>query len=220
MSRLINIEGRKIPPMFYQKRPVVTFQQVDELHQRKTNSAKQSFYRHRDKLIEGRDFFEVPFQEWSSLVVSQKDHQNVSLVSAQNTNQKSSLIVAQNDHQKASLVVAQNDHQRREKGGHRGSMIFLTETGYVMVIKPFTDDLSWAIYRTMAEAYFNKHVPNKPVSTAEIFEMQDCINNGLGVSETARLVNRARSTVKAYTRAERAERRIVAVQLSLPGMEG
>ena len=55
MSKLVKIVGRKVPPMFYKKRPVVTFRQVDELHQRKANSAMQSFNRHRDKLIEGKD---------------------------------------------------------------------------------------------------------------------------------------------------------------------
>jgi len=40
------------------------------------------------------------------------------------------------------------------KGGHRGEMIFLTLSGYLMLAKTFTDDLSWKVQRTLVKNYF------------------------------------------------------------------
>ncbi len=37
-----------------------------------------------------------------------------------------------------------------------GDMVFLSETGYVMLIKVFDDDLSWQIYRLMVKGYFTQ----------------------------------------------------------------
>jgi hypothetical protein len=49
------------------------------------------------------------------------------------------------------LVVPLTDDQ---KGGHRGSMIFLTESGYLMVVKAFGDDLAWDVQRALVRKYF------------------------------------------------------------------
>lgn len=39
-------------------------------------------------------------------------------------------------------------------GGHRGNRIFLTYSGYLMLAKTFTDDLSWKIPRLLVKSYF------------------------------------------------------------------
>lgn len=38
--------------------------------------------------------------------------------------------------------------------GYAGDMIFLTETGYLMLCKSLTDDLSWAVQRQLVKCYF------------------------------------------------------------------
>ncbi len=91
-------------------------------------------------------------------------------------------------------------------------MIFLSETGYVMVIKPFNDDLSWAIMRELVNAYFKKKVPPVPLTAEEIQGFKAEIVSGAGITETASKYGRTRSTIKKYTVAERAAR---AGQLSL-----
>ena len=56
---------------------------------------------------------------------------------------------------KPLLVAHEMSHQKQKtRGGHTGDMVFLTETGYVMLIKVFDDDLSWEIYRLMVRSYF------------------------------------------------------------------
>ncbi len=38
--------------------------------------------------------------------------------------------------------------------GQRNNMIFLTESGYLMIVKPFGDDLAWKVQRALVRNYF------------------------------------------------------------------
>ena len=40
------------------------------------------------------------------------------------------------------------------RGGRRGDMIFLTESGYLMLVKSFNDDLAWRVQRELVNRYF------------------------------------------------------------------
>lgn len=42
----------------------------------------------------------------------------------------------------------------RPQGGTPAKVLLLTETGYSMVVKPFTDDLSWTVQRQLVSNYF------------------------------------------------------------------
>lgn len=56
------------------------------------------------------------------------------------------------------LTVRNTSDQRGyasdQKGGRRGNMNFLTLSGYMMLVKTFTDDLSWRIQRMLVKSYF------------------------------------------------------------------
>lgn len=41
-----------------------------------------------------------------------------------------------------------------EIGGKAKELMLITESGYLMVAKPFTDDLSWQVQRSMVNSYF------------------------------------------------------------------
>ncbi|MGE5606200.1 MAG: ORF6N domain-containing protein [Bacteroidota bacterium] len=43
---------------------------------------------------------------------------------------------------------------QRPQGGFPKTLILLTESGYSMLVKPFTDDLSWAVQRQLVNGYF------------------------------------------------------------------
>ena len=49
------------------------------------------------------------------------------------------------------LVVQNMDDQ---KGGHKSSMTFLTQTGYLLLVKSFTDQKAWEIQRELVNVYF------------------------------------------------------------------
>jgi len=120
MNEMVKVLDREIEKVTYRGRPVVTLSQVDELHGRPADTAGATFRRHKDKMIELEDYFDLPYSEWAPLVQHQMPDQ---------------------------------------RGGHRGKIVLLTETGYLMVIKPFTDDRAWAVQRILVNSYFNQRIP-------------------------------------------------------------
>lgn len=56
------------------------------------------------------------------------------------------------------LVVGLTYHQSDTKGGHRSKRIFLTESGYLMLVKSFNDDLAWKVQRELINRYFRSKV--------------------------------------------------------------
>jgi len=59
--------GKAVERIEYKGQPVLTFRMVDELHERPESTARQSFNRHKNKLIENEDFFDVPYEDWSHI---------------------------------------------------------------------------------------------------------------------------------------------------------
>jgi len=116
MNEMVKIEGKEIQRIVYQDKPVVTLPQIDMLHERPEGTARRNFNLHKDKLIEGEDYFLVPYKEWSN-----------------------------------GLVERNSSDQ---KGGHTGPMTMLTESGYLMLVKSFTDDLAWKVQRALVSIYF------------------------------------------------------------------
>ncbi len=47
----------------------------------------------------------------------------------------------------------------RPQGGTPGKIILLTETGYLMLVKSFTDELAWDVQRQLVKAYFRASAP-------------------------------------------------------------
>ena len=50
----------------------------------------------------------------------------------------------------------------RSQGGGSPRMILLTETGYLLLVKLFTDDLSWKIQRQLVRSYFKAEETRPP----------------------------------------------------------
>lgn len=55
----------------------------------------------------------------------------------------------------------------RPQGGTPDSIIFITESGYLMLVKSFTDDLAWDVQRKLVDSYFRAK-PSQPMSSLEI----------------------------------------------------
>lgn len=92
----------------YNDVPVVTFRDIDAIHQKPEGSAKRNFNQNKRYFIEGVDYFVRNSYEASS----------------------------------EYGINAPN-----------GLKVF-TQTGYLMIVKSFTDDLSWAIQRELVNGYF------------------------------------------------------------------
>jgi len=102
-------------PREHQGHHVITFAQVDAAHARKPGHAKRTFFRVRDRMTEGRDFF------------------------------------------------------NGERGSplRGGRPVLLTMSGYLLLVKPFTDGLSWAIQGFLVENYFGRALERAAVAAVE-----------------------------------------------------
>ena len=90
---------------------VVTFKDIDLVHERKPGTARRNFTSNKKHLIENEDYY---------------------LISKEQCNVRNSSI-----------------GNIPPKG-----LTLLTETGYLMIVKSFTDDLSWEVQRRLVNSYF------------------------------------------------------------------
>lgn len=91
---------------------VVTFRDVDELHERPDGTAKRNFNENKEHFIEGEDYYKICADEIRTnkiMDISPKTHQDT---------------------------------------------VFLTEFGYLMLVKSFTDKLAWQVQRQLINVYF------------------------------------------------------------------
>lgn len=121
---LITIEGTALAVREYNGQRVVTFKDIDTVHQRKSGTAKASFRRNKKYFQEGTDY-----------VVLSRDF---------------------------------NGTQSTIENIPPKGITLLTESGYLMIVKTFTDDLSWQVQRQLVNAYFKTKELATAVSTALI----------------------------------------------------
>ncbi|MDE6520368.1 MAG: ORF6N domain-containing protein [Ruminococcus sp.] len=106
----ININGIPLEVKEYEGQRVITFKDIDRVHERPDGTARKRFNDNKKYFIENEDFF----------------------------------------------VVKQSDVQIYSTGfevPNRG-ITLLTESGYLMIVKSFTDDLAWSVQRQLVNAYF------------------------------------------------------------------
>lgn len=128
MNDLSNIDIPKIK--IWNDQRVVTFRDIDEVHQRPEGTAKKAFSRNRKRFIRGVDYF----------------------------------IVTRSEIQKSVKDTLEYFGDIPNRG-----ITVLTETGYLMVVKPFHDDLSWKVQRILVSSYFNcRKLQNEVINRSDI----------------------------------------------------
>lgn len=110
MSEVIAIENTEMQIREYNGQRVVTFKDIDTVHQRKSGTAKASFRRNKKYFQEETDY----------------------------------IVLARN-----SIGTLSTIENIPPKG-----ITLLTESGYLMIVKTFTDDLSWKVQRELVNTYF------------------------------------------------------------------
>ena len=123
---IITVQGQDLQVKEYQNRRVVTFRDIDELHQRPEGTAKRNFAENREKFIDGTDYFRLTFAEINSTNFVQLSSPN--------------------------------------------GLTILTESGYLMLVKSFTDDLAWIVQRELVSNYFRVQAAIQPLSTAQTIQ--------------------------------------------------
>jgi hypothetical protein len=133
MDGIINIGGRELGIKEYNGQRVVTFRDIDELHQRPEFTASRNFSQNRRRFIKGTDYFRL----------SQKETQSTNFADCNSP-----------------------------KG-----LILITESGYLMLVKSFTDDLAWAVQRELVNAYFRPGIISREVGRIVRRELTDAIKD-------------------------------------------
>ncbi len=104
----ITIANRTISVKDYKGQRVVTFKDIDTVHQRPDGTARRNFNTNKKHFIEGEDYF------------------------------------VRNSYE------AKNEYELIAPNG----VVLVTESGYLMLVKSFTDDLSWDVQRELVKSYF------------------------------------------------------------------
>lgn len=132
MGELIKIENHEFLAKEYKGQRVVTFKDIDAVHERPEGTARKRFNGNRKHFIADTDFFKV----------------------------------------KCSEVRPFYGQTVPNGFNPEADIILITESGYLMLVKSFTDDLAWKVQRQLVQSYFRKPKPVKPITTIELIELQ------------------------------------------------
>lgn len=113
MNEVITIENTEMQIREYNGQRVVTFKDIDTVHQRTDGTARRNFRQNKKHFIEGEDYVIV--------------HRNNPM----------------DEIRPLDLPIP-------PKG-----ITLITESGYLMLVKSFNDDLSWKVQRRLVNSYFN-----------------------------------------------------------------
>lgn len=104
---------------------VVTFADIDAVHERVSGTARKRFHDHKDKFIENKHYYFVTLKS-----INEKENQAMI--------EKSEL---------RTFEILKNLVTNR-------GLMLITERGYLLLVKVFNDDLSWQIQEQLVDSYF------------------------------------------------------------------
>lgn len=113
MGNIVEINGADLQVKMWNGQRVVTFTDIDKVHDRPEGTARKRFNDNKEHLIENEDYFKI---------------------------RKSDVLMSE----KRTLGI---------EVPNRGITV-LTESGYLLLVKSFTDDLAWKVQRQLVNSYF------------------------------------------------------------------
>jgi hypothetical protein len=114
MTNSITIGSNALAIKEYEGKRVVTFSDIDKVHERASGTAGRNFRANKMRFIKGEDFYEIPKNELPTNFVANSE----------------------------------------KRGNPNVMVILITESGYLMLVKSFTDDLAWKVQRELVNTYF------------------------------------------------------------------
>lgn len=122
----LSVNNTDIAVKEYMGKRVVTFKDIDTVHNRAEGTARRNFNTNKMHFVEGEDYFKICADEIRThkiMDISAKSHEDVTLI---------------------------------------------TESGYLLLVKSFTDELSWTVQKELVKSYFNKRDDNISQSNVDI----------------------------------------------------
>lgn len=136
IENAITVGNHTLPIKEYNNVRVVTFKDIDIVHERPDGTARRNFNKNKNYFIEGEDYFKVCADEIRThkiMSVSNKIREDITLI---------------------------------------------TESGYLMLVKSFTDDLAWKVQRELVNTYFRvKDMASVVLAMAERITQLEKSNN-------------------------------------------
>lgn len=123
MNELQKIGNYEISVKTYNGKRVVTFKDIDTVHERTEGTAKRNFNANKQHFIKEEDYF------------------------------------------------VRNSYEAKAEYGITApnGLVLLTESGYLMLVKSFTDDLAWDVQRQLVDSYFRE---NRRMTPEEMMRVQ------------------------------------------------
>lgn len=143
MNEIVRIGANEIDVKEYRGQRVVTFKDIDTVHERPDGTAKRNFNANQLYFVQGEDY----------------------------------LILKPSDFEKYEI--------RTLEIPNRGLTV-LTEQGYLMLVKSFTDDLAWKVQRDLVNNYF-KRKTERNTYEAVLFSVK-FIADDLRMNDASRLL--------------------------------
>lgn len=154
----ITINNNSIERKLYNNQPVVTFKDIDLVHQRPDGTASRNFKNNRKYFLKNIDYFEILRKDYGTKFVPLS-----------------------------------------KRGNPQATIYLFTESGYLMLVKSFTDDLAWKVQRQLVNSYFRL----KEISNNEPYKIKNKSYQGvpcMTIKDLAFLCGYDRSSVGAYIR--------------------
>lgn len=154
----ITINNNSIERKLYNNQPVVTFKDIDLVHQRPDGTASRNFKNNRKYFLKNIDYFEILRKDYGTKFVPLS-----------------------------------------KRGNPQATIYLFTESGYLMLVKSFTDDLAWKVQRQLVNSYFRL----KEISNNEPYKIKNKSYRGVAcmtIKDLAFLCGYDRSSVGAYIR--------------------
>ena len=139
MDNLVHIGNADISIKEYKGKRVVTFKDIDMVHERPDGTARHRFAENKKHFVEGEDYF----------VLKPSDLENTEL----------------DGFRPVGIDTV----------SPRGTAL-ITEQGYLMLVKSFTDDLAWEVQRKLVSSYFNVHQSVNDQLSPELQALQGLLN--------------------------------------------
>lgn len=133
MGNIVEVNGADLQVKMWNGQRVVTFTDIDKVHDRPEGTARKRFNDNKEHLIENEDYFKI---KKSDVQMSEKRTLGIEVP-------------------------------------NRGITV-LTESGYLLLVKSFTDDLAWKVQRQLINSYFK---------FKEVMENLQPMGTGLQLSE-------------------------------------
>lgn len=141
MNDVVKIQNQEVKVKEYKGQRVVTFKDIDSVHERAEGTARRNFNANKKHLVEGEDFF------------------------------------------------VRNSYEAKEEYGITApnGLTLLTESGYLMLVKSFTDDLAWKVQRQLVKSYFavKKIKEDKPSRKEKLPSVNQMVKNIKGALQDA-----------------------------------